>query len=61
MRLSKQANGITLMPETPFDKECLEYISDKVLTTRYDDTWHRSGPLVLTFKQHPWDCVEENK
>ena len=55
MTITKRENGISLVPETEFEKECLRHIYGKALKTQWEDNWNQTGGLEITFEPHPWD------
>jgi len=55
MKLTITENGITLEPETDFERHCIEKIADKVLTAKFENDWDRKGALKLEYQPHPWN------
>ena len=50
MKVIKHENGVDLIPETDFEKECIKHISNKQLTAEFEDNWDQKGNLQLRFK-----------
>lgn len=48
MKVIKRENGIELVPETDFEKECLSHIYSKGISKiEWTDSWERKGNLKL--------------
>lgn len=55
MQLKKLANGVEFIPETEFEKECIQLLAGKALSAKFEDAWDQKGPLQITYEKHPWD------
>lgn len=56
MKITKTENGITLKPESDFERECLQHIADhKTVALEWSDSWNRTGDLHATFKPDSYD------
>ena len=56
MKCIKLANGIQIIAENDFERECLEHIKGKIVSVKVEDAWAKSVNKVdLTFNVHPWD------
>lgn len=47
-------NGIDLIPETEFDRDCIAKIMNKTLIAKFQDDWDNKGNMQLRFEMHPW-------
>jgi hypothetical protein len=54
MKVIRHEDGITLVPESDYERECLKVIYGKALKTVYEDSWNRTGNLKLEFNADPW-------
>ena len=55
MKIEKTENGIKLILQTKWEKECIDSIAGKVLVAKFEDEWERKGSLRLEYEKHPWD------
>ena len=59
MKVIKKEDGIDLVPETEFEKECIKHIAGKTITAKFEDSWNRTGNLEIKFEAHKWDAWEK--
>lgn len=58
MKVIKKENGIELIPESDFERDCLRHIADKGhLKAAYKDAWV-PFELEITFPEHKWNAWE---
>lgn len=55
MKVIKKEDGIDLVPETEFERECVKHIAGKSITAKFEDSWNRTGNLEIKFEIHTWD------
>lgn len=56
MKIKKTEHGIELIPETPFEKECLVHLArQNSITVKFEDQWDQTGPVKIEGQPHPWD------
>jgi len=56
MKVIKKENGIQLIPESDFERDCLAHIADKGnLKSEWDDAWVPRN-LEITFQEHKWNA-----
>ncbi len=45
-------NGIRLIPESPFERECIKFIDSKGIDKLvWEDEWNKTGNLLITTKK----------
>lgn len=51
MKIERAENSIKLVPESPWEIECLKELRCADITTRnFEDDWDRTGPLIINFR-----------
>lgn len=50
MKVEKRENGITLIPESDFEIECLKWMKKEVIEKMYfEDNWEQKGRFYIDF------------
>lgn len=54
MKVIAHENGIELVPETEFEKQCLKKIAHETVSMKWTDEWNQSGNLKIEAKDNDW-------
>ena len=55
MKVIKHENGVEFVPESDFERECLNHISKGCnVQLTWTNNWNNNGNLMITFNKDDW-------
>lgn len=54
MKVEKHEDGIELIPENEFERDCLKHIIGKRITAQWVNSWEPQSNLKIEFPKDEW-------